>query len=102
MWVRRFMFFHGLRHPAETAEAEINSFLTHLLVKEKVSAPTQNQALSGLLFSYRHVVGREVGDLGQVIRARKPVRLPVVVSHEEVKAVLDHLSGDARLMASLM
>lgn len=101
-WVRKFIFFHGVRHPAEMGEAEINSFLTHLAVKEKVSASTQNQALSALLFLYRHVIGREVGNLGKVIRARKPSRLPVVMTREEVKAVLDRLSGDKRLMASLM
>lgn len=84
------------------AEPEINAFLTHLAVKEKVSASTQNQALSALLFLYRHVIGREVGDLGEVIRARKPTRLPVVMTREEVKAVLANLSGDKWLMASLM
>lgn len=62
--------------------------LTNLAVKEKVSASTQNQALSALLFLYRHVLGREVGDLGNVIRARKPKRLPVVMTREEVKSVL--------------
>ena len=65
-WVKRFIFFHKVRHPAEMAEPEINDFLTHLAVKEKVSASTQNQALSALLFLYRHVIGREVGDLGKV------------------------------------
>ena len=84
------------------AEPEINAFLTHLAVKEKVSASTQNQALSALLFLYRHVIGREVGDLGEVIRARKPTRLPVVMTREEVKAVLANLTGDKWLMASLM
>ncbi len=101
-WVKRFIFFHHVRHPAEMAEPEINAFLTHLAVKEKVSASTQNQALSALLFLYRHVIGREVGDLGEVIRARKPTRLPVVMTREEVKAVLANLTGDKRLMASLM
>ena len=101
-WVRRFIFFHEVRHPAEMAEPEINAFLTHLAVKEKVSASTQNQALSALLFLYRHVIGREVGDLGEVIRARKPKRLPVVMTRDEVKSVLSGLSGDKRLMASLM
>ncbi|MEK7700080.1 MAG: phage integrase N-terminal SAM-like domain-containing protein, partial [Planctomycetota bacterium] len=62
-WVKRFIFFHKVRHPAEMAEPEINAFLTHLAVEEKVSASTQNQALSALLFLYRHVIGREVGDL---------------------------------------
>jgi site-specific recombinase XerD len=75
-WVKRYIHFHHVRHPAEMAEPEINAFLTHLAVKEKVSASTQNQALSALLFLYRHVLSREVGDLGEVIRARKPKRLP--------------------------
>jgi site-specific recombinase XerD len=80
----------------------INAFLTHLAVKEKVSASTQNQALSALLYLYRHVIRRDVGDLGEVIRARKPKRLPVVMTRDEVKAVLDQLSGDKWLMASLL
>ena len=79
-WVKRFIFFHNVRHPKEMAEPEINTFLTNPAVKEKVSASTQNQALSALLFLYRHVIGREVGDLGEVIRARKPKRLPVVMN----------------------
>jgi integron integrase len=101
-WVKRFIFFHNMRHPAEMAEPEINAFLTHLAVKEKISASTQNQALSALLFLYRHVLGREVGDLGEVIRARKPKHLPVVMTREEVKVVLAALAGDKWLMASLM
>lgn len=101
-WVKRFIFFHKVRHPVEMGGAEINAFLTHLAVKEKVSASTQNQALSALLFLYRHVLGREVGDLGEVIRARKPKRLPVVMNRDEVKAVLANLTGDKWLMASLM
>ncbi len=101
-WVKRYIHFHNVRHPAEMAEPEINAFLTHLAVKEKDAASTQNQALSALLFLYRHVLGREVGDLGEVIRARKPKRLPVVMTRDEVKAVLANLSGDKWLMASLM
>ena len=84
------------------AEPEINAYLTHLAVKEKVSASTQNQALSALLFLYRHVLDRKVGDLGEVIRARKPVHIPVVMTREEVRAVLANLTGDKWLMASLM
>ena len=102
MWVRRFIFFHEVRHPAEMSEPEINAFLTHLAVAKRVSASTQNQALSALLFLYRHVLDREVGDLGEVIRARKPKRLPVVMSREEVKAVLANLTGEKRLMAALL
>jgi integron integrase len=84
------------------AEPEINAYLTHLAVKEKVSASTQNQALSALLFLYRHVLDREVGDLGEVIRARKSRHIPVVMTREEVKDVLANLAGDKWLMASLM
>lgn len=101
-WVKRFIYFHNVRHPQEMAEPEINAFLTHLAVKEKVAASTQNQALSAFLFLYRHVLGHEVGDLGEVIRARKPARLPVVMTRDEVKAVLGNLSGNKWLMASLM
>ena len=102
LWTKRFVYFHNLSNPAEMAEPEINAFLTHLAVKEKVSASTQNQALSALLFLYRHVLGRPIGDLGEVIRARKPNRLPVVMTRDEVKAVLGHLTGDKWLMASLL
>ncbi len=92
-WVKRFIFFHKVRRPAEMAEPGTNDFITHLAVKEKVSASTQNQALSALLFLYRHVIGREVGDLGKVIRARKPTRLPVVMTRDEMKAVSCELGG---------
>jgi len=84
------------------AAPEINAFLTHLAVREKVSASTQNQALSALLFLYRHVLGREVGNLGAVIRARTPRHLPIVMTREEVKAVLRCLDGSKWVMASLM
>ena len=70
------------------AEAEVNQFLTHLAVKEKVSASTQNQALSALLFLYRYVLMHQLGQLGEVIRARKSKALPVVLTRDEVKTVL--------------
>ncbi|MFH1007292.1 MAG: integron integrase [Candidatus Latescibacterota bacterium] len=101
-WVKRFIHFHNVRHPAEMSEPEINAFLTHLAVKENVSASTQNQALSALLFLYRYVLGRDIGDLGDIIRARKPKRLPVVMSRDEVRAVVNHLDGEKWLMASLI
>jgi integron integrase len=81
---------------------EVNEFLTHLAVDGHVSASTQNQALCALLFLCRHVVGKELGDLGCVVRARRPKRLPVVLTREEVKAVMAHLDGSIRLVASLM
>ncbi len=102
MWVRRFIRFHHLRHPAEMGEPEINAFLTHLAVEERVGASTQNQALAALLFLYRNVINREVGELKGVIRARKPERVPVVMTREEIELVLAQLTGDRWLMASLM
>jgi integron integrase len=102
LWVRRFIYFHGMRHPATMAEPEVNSFLTHLAVKENVSASTQTQALSALLFLYRHVIGQEIGELGNLIRARKSRSLPVVLTRDEVRAVLAHLDGDKWLVASLL
>lgn len=102
VWIKRFIFFHQVRHPAEMAEAEVNQFLTHLAVKEKVSSSTQNQALSALLFLYRYVIERPIGDLGNVIRARKSKRLPVVLTREEVRAALNQLHGAQRLIAVLM
>ncbi len=102
LWVRRFVEFHELRHPAERGEPEINAFLTYLAVKEKVSASTQNQALSALLFLYRFVLKTGVGDIGEIARARRPKRLPVVMTRHEVRAIMNQLDGDKWLMACLM
>lgn len=101
-WIKRFIFFQKVRHPAEMGETEVNEFLSHLAMKENVSASTQNQALSALLFLYRYVIDRQLGQLGDVIRARKSRRLPVVMTRDEVKAVLNHLKGEQRLIAVLM
>jgi site-specific recombinase XerD len=101
-WILRFILFHNKRHPAEMGELEINQFLSHLAVKEKVAASTQNQALCAILFLYREVLKQQIGDLGMVTWAKKPQRLPVVFTREEVKAVLSHLSGTHWLMASLL
>ncbi len=101
-WVKRFLAFHHMRHPGEMGATEVNAFLTDLAVHERVSTSTQNQALSALLFLYRRVLGVDLGDLGEVIRARKPLRLPVVMTREEVRQILGHLGGDRWLMASLL
>ncbi len=101
-WLRRFLSFQGGRDPALSPERDINAFLSHLAVDERVSASTQNQALAALLFLYRSVLGRPVGELGGVIRAKKPLRLPVVMSREEVRRVLAQLQGDKWLAAKLM
>ena len=102
VWIKRYIFFHNVRHPLEMAETEVNQFLTHLAIKEKVSASTQNQALSALLFLYRYVLMHQLGQLGEIIRARKSKRLPVVLTRDEVKAVLSRLKGEQRLIAVLM
>ncbi len=101
-WVRRFIYFHHVRHPGEMGGPEINAFLTHLAVAENVSASTQNQALAALLFLYRHVLDREVGDLDGVIRARHSAKVPVVMTRTEVREVLAQLAGDKWLIASLL
>lgn len=101
-WVRRFIVFHGMRHPSEMFEDEINQFLTHLAVQENVSASTQTQALASLIFFYRNVIGYDVGALGGLIRARKSRHVPVVLSREEARSVLQRLDGDMFLIGSLL
>jgi len=101
-WIKRFIFFHNKRHPAEMGEQEINQFLTHLAVKGNVASSTQNQALSAILFLYREVLKQEIGRLDGVTWAKKPIRRPVVFTREEAKAVLVNLSGVHWLMASLL
>lgn len=101
-WLRRFVRFHRLRNPAEMAEAEVAAFLTSLAVEEHVSASTQNQAMGALLYFYRHVLGRRLGELRELARAKRPQRLPAVLTPGEVRAVLAHLEGDAWLVASLL
>ncbi|MCE5203409.1 MAG: integron integrase [Actinomycetia bacterium] len=102
LWVERFVRFHGMRHPARMGEEEVNAFVTHLAVNRKMAASTQTQALSALLFLYRHVLGIELGDLGDVVRARRTCRLPVVLTVQGVRALLGRMSGREWLMASLM
>jgi integron integrase len=102
LWVRRFIYFHHVRHPAEMGEAEINAFLTHLAVRENVSASTQNQALAALLFLYRHVLQKSAGDLEGIVRARRSATVPVVMTRAEAQAVLAELTGDKWLIASIL
>ncbi len=101
-WMRRYIAFHGLRHPRELPDDAITAYLTHLAVRERVSASTQNQALNALLFLYRQVLGRELGALGDTVRARTPERLPVVLARDEVRAVLATLTGEYRLIGLLL
>jgi integron integrase len=102
LWIKRFIHFHGTRHPQDLGAPEVEAFLTHLAVKDNVAAGTQSQALAALLFLYREVLKVELPWLDNVTRARRPSRLPVVLSVEEVRAVLGHLEGQHRLTASLM
>jgi integron integrase len=101
-WIKRYLQFHNFRHPAEMATAEINQFLSHLAVQGQVSASTQNQAFSALLFLYQRVLKVDPGRITGVIRANRPKRLPVVLSREEVARVLDKLTGVYHLVGLLL
>jgi integron integrase len=98
-WVRRYVQFHGLRHPRELGAEGAAAFLTHLAERQRVSASTQTQALAALLFLYRQVLRQEIGWV-QALRATAPVRLPAVLEH--VRAMLDALTGEKRLVAMLL
>jgi len=99
-WVRQHILFCGKRHPSGLGAREVSAFISHLAVARKVSASTQTQALSALLFLYREVLALPTGWVDDVERAKKPQRLPVVFTHEEARAVLSHLRGEPWLMAS--
>ena len=101
-WIRRFIFFHNKRHPAEMGEKEIAQFLSRLASELHVSASTQNQALNAILFLYREVLRKEIGYVDGVVRAKNSRRLPVVLTKEEVKTVLGRLSGAPWLMSILL
>jgi integron integrase len=101
-WIRYFVKFHDLRHPAEMAEREVREFLSWLALDRKVAASTQNQALNALVFLYARVLEKPLGDIGSAVRAKRPPRLPVVLSHDEAMAIIGELESPYRLMASLM
>jgi len=101
-WVRRYVGFHGRRHPTELAEPEIAAFLSMLAEERSVAAGTQNQALAALLFLYRHVLDTPIAIGRGVVRAKRPKRVPVVMTEEEVWLVLRGLAGSERIAAMLM
>ena len=101
-WIKRFIFFHNKRHPAEMGEKEIAQFLSSLASELHVSASTQNQALNAILFLYRNVLRKEIGYVEGVIRAKRPNRLPVVLTRQEMKSILGILDGVEWLMAMLL
>jgi integron integrase len=101
-WVRRFVLFHGMRHPRDMGASEVTAFLTALATERHVAASTQNQALSAILFLYKQVLGVELPWLDDVQRAKKPRRLPTVLTQAEVRALLAHIEGVHGLMARLL
>ncbi len=101
-WVRRFIKYHGNRHPRELGPAEIQRFLTELATKGKVSASTQNQALSAILFLYKKVLKYDLPFMDEIVRAKRPVRVPIVMTREEAAKVLGCMEGSYWLMASLL
>src|SRR5215470_4572114 len=101
-WIKRFILFHGKRHPRGMGAQEVQQFLSHLAVAGHVAASTQSQALSALLFLYQQVLKQDIGWLDEVVRAKQPHRVPVVLTQDEVAAVLRHLSETTWIMASLL
>jgi integron integrase len=101
-WIRRFILFHGKRHPAELGEREITDFLTDLAAQHHVAASTQNQALSALLFLYQQFFERKLGRLDSALRATRPPRVPVVLTRQEVRVLLAHVAPPYRLIADLI
>lgn len=100
-WVKRFVRHFGMKHPREMGETEVTAFLSHLANHLNVAPATQNQALSALLFLYSHVLQRPLGNI-DAVRAKKPKRLPVVLSSKEIERLLSKLKGEAWLQAALM
>ncbi len=101
-WIKRFIYFHHKRHPAEMAETEVVEFLTDLAVTGQVAASTQNQALNALVFLYKAVLDQPLGELNGAVRAKRPQKLPVVLTGAEIKSLLSHLDGSIWLVACLL
>lgn len=101
-WIRYFIRFHQMKHPRDMGPPEVNEFLTWLAVHRNVAAATQAQALNSLVFLYDKVFGTPLGEIGDVVRAKKPRKLPVVLTHDEAMRIINHLSEPNKLIASLM
>ena len=101
-WIKRYVQYHSLQHPRDLGAADVRAFLSHLAQDRRVAASTQNQALCALLFLYDNVLRQPLGDLGPVVRARQPKRLPVVLSREETRAVLGELNPPYHLIGGLL
>jgi site-specific recombinase XerD len=101
-WIRRYILFHNIRHPQEMGVEEIEAFLTHLAVVDKVSASTQNQALSALLFLYKVVLDREIEEPIDALRAKRSHYLPTVLTPEEVRVIIGQLAGEYKLLIQIL
>ena len=101
-WARRYILFHDKRHPSELGASHVEQFLTHLAAKESVSASTQNQAMNAVLFLYRQVLEIELEDKINALRAKRSNHLPVVLTRDETRRLLENISGPQRLMATLL
>jgi site-specific recombinase XerD len=101
-WIKRYIYFNDMVHPKEMGEKEISRFISHLAINRNVAASTQNQALNAIVFLYKQVLHIELGDFGHMERARRPKRLPAVLSQKEVEQVLANITGKKGLMAKLL
>ena len=101
-WIKRYIYFHDKQHPADMNESHIAAFLTYLAVQRKVASSTQNQALCALVFLYKNVLKIELGDFGELIHAKKPAKLPVVFTRDEIRNIMLHLEGTVWIMAQLL
>ncbi len=101
-WIKRYIYFHGKKHPASLGATQVKEYLNFLANVRNVAASTQNQALNALVFLYRYVLKQDLGDIGPYIRAKRPKRLPVVLTRQEVTEVIDELTGPSRLVAQLL
>ncbi len=101
-WIKRFILFHNKKHPSEMGAAEIKEYLTFLAVKGKVASSTQNQALNAIIFLYKNVLNMDIADFSDFKRAKKPVKLPVVLNPDEINKLFMHLEGVYFLIAKLL
>lgn len=101
-WIKRFILFNGKRHPLEMGEQEITAFLTYLAVEKHVSPSTQNQALAAILFLYKEVLERGLEWMDDIVRAKRPERIPEVLSPDQVRQLIEHLNGNHQLLARLL
>ncbi len=101
-WIKRYIHFHDVRHPAEMGEREVAEFLTHLAVEANVAASTQNQALNALVFLYKRVLEQPLGEIVGAVRAKRPKRLPVVLTQDEVRELFRHMDGVPWLVACIL